>query len=178
MIKLEDCFYLGYVKKIHGTAGDIEVVLDVDDTSKYKKKESILLLLKNNLIPFFIEKITVKKGGAVIQLQGIKSHYEAEHLIGSQLYLPIEQLPPLKGKNKFYYHEVIGYTVLDTKLGKLGTIKDIVDESVQPVLVITHPTEKEILIPLIDEFLVEVNKSAKEFFIKTPEGLVQMYLEL
>ena len=37
--------------------------------------------------------------------------------------------------------------------------------------------EKQILIPMIDDFIVEVNRSKKEITMNTPVGLVDLYLE-
>jgi 16S rRNA processing protein RimM len=175
MIQVEDCFYLGYIKKTNGVKGAVELMLDVDDPGKYKKKKSILLLLRNNLIPFFIEQFTVRTKTVLVKFKEVQSANEAELLIGTSLYLPLTELPPLKGKNKFYYHEVIGFTAVDIHLGKIGIITDIVDLTSQPVIQIMSG-KKEILVPLIDEFIVEVNKEKKEFTLHTPEGLVHMYL--
>ncbi len=175
MIQVEDCFYLGYVKKTNGVQGAVELQLDVDDPVKYKKKESMLLMIKNSLTPFFIEQFSVRPKTVLVKFKGVQSATEAELLIGTSVYLPLTDLPPLKGKNKFYYHEVIGFTAIDINLGKIGIIKDIVDLTAQPVIQIMAG-EKEILVPLIDEFIVEVNKTNQEFTLNTPEGLVHMYL--
>lgn len=175
MIQVEDCFYLGYVKKTNGVQGALELNLDVDDPTKYKKKESILFMINNNLTPFFIEQFSIRPKTVVVKFKGLQSANEAELLVGTSLYMPLTELPPLKGKNKFYYHEVIGFTAVDVNLGNIGIVKDIVDLTAQPVIQIMSQ-EKEILVPLIDEFLIEVNMSTKELILNTPEGLVHMYL--
>jgi len=36
--------------------------------------------------------------------------------------------------------------------------------------------EKEILIPLIDEVIVKVDRKKKEMHIRAPEGLIDIYL--
>ncbi len=175
MIQVEDCFYLGYVKKTNGVKGGVELMLDVDDPGRYKKKESMLLMIKNNLTPFFIEQFSVRPKTVFVKFKDINSANESELLVGSSVYMPLTELPPLKGKNKFYYHEVIGFAVIDVNLGKLGVLTDIIEMTAQPVIQIMAD-KKEILVPLIDEFLVEVKKDSKEFIISTPEGLVDMYL--
>lgn len=174
MIQIEDCFYLGYVKRVVGLQGEIEVLLDVDDTSKYKKKESMLLMIKNNLVPFFISQIQIRANSAVVKLNGINSSLEAENLLGAEVYMPLTELPPIKGKNKFYYHEVIGYQVIDSKGTSLGILKDIVDQTIQPVMSIDKDG-MEILLPLINEFLVSVNKDEKTIIVSPPEGLIELY---
>ena len=176
MIQVEDCFYLGYVKKTNGVKGGVELMLDVDDPVKYKKKESMLLMIKNNLTPFFIEQFSIRPKTVFVKFKEVNSANESQLLVGTSIYMPLAELPILKGKNKFYYHEVIGYTAIDVNLGKIGIIKDIVDLTAQPIIQIMAG-KKEILVPMIDEFLVEVNKTTQEFILKTPEGLVEMYMK-
>ncbi len=175
MIQLDDCFYLGYVKKTNGVKGAVEVSLDVDDPGKYKKKGSLLLLIKDNLTPFTIIEFSIRPKTVLIQLKEVNTMDDAQLLVGTSIYMPLTELPPLKGKNKFYFHEVIGFTAIDVNLGKIGTVTDIVDLTSQPVIQIMAG-EKEVLVPLIDEFLIEVKKEDKELILSTPEGLVHMYL--
>src|SRR5687767_3470641 len=149
MIQVDDCYYLGYVKKTNGVQGAVEVSLDVDDPVKYKKKESVLLMIKNNLTPFFIEQFSIRPKTILVKFKGVNSANESELLVGTSIYMPLSELPPLKGKKKFYYHEVIGYTAIDTVHGNIGVIQDIVDLTAQAVIQIKSGN-KEILVPMID----------------------------
>jgi 16S rRNA processing protein RimM len=83
-------------------------------------------------------------------------------------------LPPLKG-TKFYFHEVIGFTVLDKNHGNIGIITSILDLPQQSLMQIQHGS-KEILIPLVDKVLLKVNRSKKELHIQAPEGLIEIYI--
>lgn len=176
MIQVEDCFYLGYVKRVVGLQGELEILLDVDDPAKYKKKESMLLMIKNNLVPFFISQIQVRAGSAVVKFSNINSSAEAGNFIGAEVYLPLNELPPIRGKNKFYYHEVVGYKVHDQKGNLIGILKDIIDQTIQPVMSIDKDGV-EILLPLIDEFLVAVDKEKKLITVSPPEGLIELYTQ-
>lgn len=174
MIQVEDCFYLGYVKRVVGLSGELEIALDVDDPTKYKKKESMLLMIKNNLIPFFISHITIRSTSAIVKLNGVDSQAQAEELLSAEVYMPVSELPPIKGKNKFYYHEIIGYQAMDTSGNALGKVKDVIDQTIQPVMAIDL-NGVEILIPLIDEFLVLVDKENKTITVSPPDGLIELY---
>jgi len=177
MLTTDECFYIGYVKKAHGLDGELEILLDVDDPSKYRKKESVLLEVKNNLIPFFVETLQIRRQSAFIKFRNINTPQEFEPLIGSPVYLPLSELPPLKGKKQFYYHEVIGFEVVDKTKGAVGILKGIQDNLHQPVLEIMQG-EKEVLIPLVDEFLEKIDRNEKKLFLDTPEGLIDLYLDI
>lgn len=175
MLTTDECFYIGYVKKAHGLEGELEIILDVDDPLQYRKKESMLLEVNNNLIPFFIDSIAVRNKSAIVQFKNIHSVSDLQSLLGAQVYLPLSELPPLKGKKQFYFHEVVGYEVWDINKGKIGNVKSVMDNLHQPVLQVVHE-EKEILVPLVDEFIDSVDKTNKKFILKTPEGLLDIYL--
>jgi 16S rRNA processing protein RimM len=176
MANREETFYLGYIKKGHSTLGEVEIFLDVDDPTKYKKKELMLVELNDNMVPFFIEKIQLKHNGAIVKFKNVNSGDQASLLVGASIYLPLKDLPPLKGKKSFYYHEIIGFKVIDALHGDIGTITEVLEHLKQPVMTIQHG-EKEIMIPLIDEFIQEVNREQKTIHVISPEGLIELYLE-
>ena len=89
--------------------------------------------------------------------------------------IPLDRLPKLEG-NKFYFHEVIGFNVIDEEKGNIGTIREIYDNMTQPIMAIDFG-EKEILIPLIDEVIKQVDRSNKAIHIKAPQGLIDIYLD-
>lgn len=175
MIIKDECFYIGYVKKSHKTIGEVEITLDVDNPQQYKKKESFLLEIHQNLVPFFVQSIQIRPGSAIVHFQNVNTPLEAEQLIGAQVYLPLSELPPLKGKKQFYYHEIIGYNVVDKTHGNIGTVQNVYDNKFQAFFSILY-NEKEILVPAIDEFIEKIDRTTKTLHLQCPEGLIDIYL--
>jgi len=99
---------------------------------------------------------------------------ESDAIIGNDLYLPLKMLPKLSG-NKFYFHEVIGFEVEDKRLGFVGEIQSINDTTAQPLFEVLKG-DTEILIPMIDHFLVKIDRENKKVMMDLPEGLIEMYL--
>jgi len=99
---------------------------------------------------------------------------DADAIMGNAVYLPLSMLPKLEG-NKFYFHEVIGFEVEDKRLGIVGKIVSINDSSAQPLFEVKKG-ETEILIPMIDHFLVKIDRENKKVMMDLPEGLIEMYL--
>ena len=97
-----------------------------------------------------------------------------DKLIGLEVYLPLSMLPKLEG-NKFYFHEVIGFEIEDKRLGVFGKIISINDSSAQPLFEVVNGSV-EILVPMIDQFLVKIDRENKKVIMDLPEGLVEMYL--
>ena len=158
-----------------GLKGDVLAMLDVDNPSDYAQMDSVLVLVKKSLVPYFLERVEIRPNGAVLHFENMGLE-EAERMIGCELYLPLDVLPPLTG-NRFYFHEVIGFEVVDAEKGVLGVLREIMDNGPQPVLCIDHASGKEILVPLIDPFLEKVERSEHRLYVRAPEGLVDFYLE-
>ncbi|MBT8287392.1 MAG: 16S rRNA processing protein RimM [Flavobacteriaceae bacterium] len=175
-MKKEDCFYLGKIVKKYSFKGELLAKLDTDEPALYEKLDAVFVLLRRDFIPFFIESSQLHKSDLLrLKFEDVNTGEEADRLIGSELYLPLELLPALEG-DKFYYHEVIGFTVIDASFGEIGTIRSINDTTAQALFVIER-NGTEILIPMNDEFISKVDRDNKTIAVTTPEGLIDLYLE-
>src|SRR6218665_488969 len=174
-MRKEECFYLGKIAKKFSFKGEVLIYLDTDEPELYENMESVFVEFNNNLVPFFIENSQLHKGDFLkVRFEDVDSEEEADKLLNCEVYLPLTMLPPLEG-NKFYFHEVIGFDVVDARLGNIGKIVAINDSAAQPLFEIDKEGT-EILVPMIDNFIVEVSREKKTIFLDTPEGLVDLYL--
>ncbi|HTO35706.1 MAG TPA: ribosome maturation factor RimM [Flavobacterium sp.] len=172
----EACFYLGKIAKKFSFKGEVLAYLDTDEPELYEKMESVFVEFNKNLIPFFIEQSSLHKNDFLrIKFEDIDNEEDADRILGCELYLPLSFLPPLEG-NKFYFHEIIGFKIEDTTTGKIvGEIVSVNDSVAQPLFEVKNG-ETEILIPMIDDFIVEVNRPNKKIIMKLPQGLLDIYM--
>ena len=170
----EDCFYLGRVAKTHGIKGEVTIKLDVDDPSEYLDLKYFLLEINKVLTPFFVEKIVCNGDKFFVSIQDVKTVEAASALTGKEVWLPLEMLPKLSGK-QFYYHEVKGFTVIDEEHGELGPIAEVIEYPTQAIIQV-FKEGKEILIPILDQVIQKVDRKAKKLYVRAPEGLIEMYL--
>lgn len=175
-MRKKDCFYLGKVAKKFSFKGELLVYLDTDEPELYENLESVFVDFNGQLVPFFIEDAFLHKNDFLrVKFEDCNSEEEADRLIGSELYLPLSLLPKLEG-NKFYYHEVEGFEVIDTTLGSIGTLVRINDSNYQVLFEIDH-NGTEILVPMIDQFIEQVDRENKKLILNVPAGLVDLYLD-
>ena len=151
-MEIKDCFYLGKITKKHSFKGELIINLDTDEPEIYKNLQSVFININGKLIPYFIEKSKIhKKSTLRIKFEDINSEQEASSMINKEAYLPLENLPKLQGK-KFYYHEIIGYNIVDSKYGDIGLIIKVDDKSSQSIFIVKNKG-KEILIPINDNII-------------------------
>lgn len=175
IMKKEDCFYLGKIVKKYSFKGEVLAKLDTDEPEVYDNLDAIFLDLRGNLVPFFIEHSQLHKSKLLrIKFEEVDTEADADAILKSDLYLPLDLLPKLEG-DKFYFHEVIGFTIKDKNYGTVGIIKSINDSTAQALFEVDN-NGVEILIPMNDEFILKVDRKAKTILVETPEGLIDLYL--
>lgn len=175
-MRKEDCFYLGKIVSKYSFKGEILVKLDTDDPELYQDLESVFVSLGNNLVPFFIDRCRLHKSDLLrIDFEEVKTESDADRIMGSALYLPLHMLPKLTG-NKFYFHEVIGFTIVDAVHGDIGIIQSVNDTTAQALFEV-QKGDKQLLIPITDQIITKVDREHSIIAVSTPEGLVALYLE-
>lgn len=171
----KDCYYLGKITKKHGFKGNLILHLDTDEPESYIDMESVFIEKDGILVPFFFEFIGPHTSGKLLAKFEDIGAEEAERLVNKSLYLPLAELPALEG-TEFYFHEIIGFTIIDDVKGEVGIVKSVNDNGVQAILII-DANGKEVLIPIINEWIHEVNRQEKFIKLETPEGLIDLYMD-
>ncbi|HEX5001518.1 MAG TPA: ribosome maturation factor RimM [Bacteroidia bacterium] len=172
-----DGYYLfGSITRTHGVKGGVVVRLDVDDPVRYKKIKQLFVETGDVLKQYRVTSASVSGDQAIFILDGIADMDVAATLKNHPVYLPLNELPVLSGK-KLYLHEAIGMQVIDTEKGALGIIDQVFDLPEQPVARVLC-NGKEVLFPLIESFIVKVDRAAGELHVALPDGLVDIYLNI
>ncbi|MEA1784763.1 ribosome maturation factor RimM [Arenibacter sp. GZD96] len=176
-MQLNDCFYLGKIVSKHSFKGEVLIKLDTDEPEAYENMESVFVLLGGNLVPFFIKKSQLHRSALLrVRFDKVINEADADRIMGSEIYLPLHFLPKLSG-NKFYYHEVIGFSVIDKVHGDIGIIQNINDTTAQALFEVDKDGQ-QILIPITDEIIDKVDREQRIIFVDAPEGLVALYLNV
>ena len=171
----EECFYLGKIVGKFSFKGEVLIKLDTDEPEMYTEMESVFIDYNDNLVPFFIDTSSLHKSALLrVKFEDIDTEDDAEDLVGAELYLPLSLLPELDD-DQFYFHEIIGFDFIDTKHGNIGKIVSIHDSTAQSLFEIKKD-DKQVLIPMNDEFIEKLDKENQKIHINTPEGLVELYL--
>lgn len=174
IVTKDDCFQLGKITKTHGIRGELVFFLDVDMPELYSEMDSVLIEIKGDLVPYFIESISVNRNRGIVALEGIETIEEAQKLVNCDLYLPLDNLDELE-EGQFYFHEIVGFLVRDEKLGDLGTVRTVYNLAPQNLISMDYQG-KEILIPVNDELTPSADKEQKILHVRLPDGLVDIYL--
>jgi 16S rRNA processing protein RimM len=173
----DDCFQLGHITKTHGLNGEVVFYLDVDDPKIYADLDSILVEIKGELLPYFIESLAIVKASrAIVAFEDVETIEQAERFINCPLWLPLDNLEVIQDNDRFYFHEIVGMTVIDSNHGELGVVKGVYAMNAQDLIAMDYKGQ-EVLIPINSDITKTVDRAKQHLNVTLPDGLLEIYFD-
>jgi 16S rRNA processing protein RimM len=98
----------------------------------------------------------------VAHIKGVDNREDSQRFIGQDIYINKEQLPELT-QGEYYWHELIGFDVINKDEERLGTVDYFVETGANDVLVVKG--KKEYWIPYIEPFLVSIDSKNNKILV-------------
>lgn len=154
----------GQIVNTHGIRGEVKIV-SWCDTPEYLAKIPTYYIDGE---PVKVHSARVHKGNVIAALAGVEDVNAAMRLKNKIVHLSRTDAKLPAGQ--FFLADLIGLDVLDADTGeKLGAIADVLTPSVQKVYVVRG--DREILIPAVDQFIVETNIDGGYIRVRLIEGM-------
>ncbi len=174
MFNKEDYFLIGTLVKTRGVSGELIINPGNLNLKDIEEMESVFIEFDGLLVPFFIDHITSKGSTSVsVKFDSIDTEDQAAEYINCKVYstsLHKMEEEPLLDQAK----SLKGFQVVDQKFGNLGIIDEFLDVSNNPLFKIKKGT-REILLPVNEEFIIDIDEHKRIITVQTPEGLVDLY---
>ena len=164
-----DLTQVGYFSKTHGVKGHL--ILRVEKEFKVDALKALFMESSTGKAPYFISEIKDSNNGLIIGLEEITAVEKAKPLLGKAVYIDSNLLEEEEEEMNW-----IGFELIDKNHGSLGEISGVSDNGQQILLSIRYKG-KEVLLPLVEDFIENVDEAAKKLFFNAPEGLIELYLE-
>ena len=177
---MDGYFEFGYVQRSFGLKGTVVVQSVADDPAAYLDTDVFFVDEEGKALPWFVERIEPNPNGSLrVQFEHLKDEAGARKAIKTRLYLPETLLPTLDDR-RFYYHEIIGFSVWeqgsDATMPPIGRIRDVFERSPQDLLEVVGD-KATYLIPLTDDWVVELDRVQSRLVLRLPEGLLGLFEE-
>lgn len=171
-MSFEGYLEVGKIAKAHGLKGEVLVHLETDNPEVYLELESVFVEIKQKLVPFFIEEIRLSHQKAIVKFEDFNKIEQTQAVLNAKIFLPREVVEELD-EDRYIFSDLIGYILEDEKLGVLGAVKEIYELPGHDLLAIEHEGE-EVLLPMNDDFILEVDDEAKRIRSNFPEGILDL----
>ena len=163
-----DLIPLGKILKSKGLRGEVKVFLYNEDSNTLNKNKNIWINCNNEFKSFSIEYVKIFNRYRIIKLKDIDSIENTKDIIDKKLFVSRIDFPKA---NTFYLVDLIGFVVKDESNNIVGNVKDIINLPTNDSLLIGC-NNKEIIIPIIDDFIVLFDYNEKYVIIKNSDTFI------
>jgi len=156
---------IGSVSKPHGIKGELVVALNYSDIEIDKNLRIIWLGdSPNHIHPWKIETYRLGEKRIFLKLRDVNSLEEAKYLEEIKVFLPQNLIQHTA------FSEILNFTVFDSKTQKqVGIVKSI-DLTNPQILMLIETGKNELMLPIVDEFVKEIDQAKKRISVELIEG--------
>lgn len=166
---------IGKIINVVGLKGEIKVYSYTESLDRFKKLERIYIGSDENdedLAEYKIKSVRYKGATVIISLEGVTNIDMAEALREKMVMMDesdLEELP----KGVYYIRDLIGMTVVSDTGEVLGILKDVNTNTPQRIYEVQRNNGADILIPGVDEFILNTDMEKRIITVKVIEGLYE-----
>ncbi|MBP1640290.1 MAG: rRNA-processing protein RimM [Bacteroidetes bacterium] len=171
MILQSELYPIGRVQKTHGIKGELSIVL----TSDFESLDFnyFVVELDGILVPFFIQDWRFKTAEtALIKLERVDDELVGKEFVGKTIYIS-KDVMPYTDKVEIDIQFYTGYKLMDAILGEIGEIQ-AVDDATENLLFEVIYCGKQVLIPVVDEWIMEIDDMHRIMRVNLPDGLLKI----
>lgn len=168
---------IGKIISLHGIKGEVKIFPTTDDIKRFDDLKEFYILTNDdandsefeNVETFTSEGAKYIKNTCILKIKNFNKIEESTKLIGKSIYVKRDNAIPLE-KDEYYVMDLIGAKAyLNNE--HIGNVKDIMKSKYYSLLVIDY-NKKELLVPMVSDFVEKVDVENSTVMIKTLDGLL------
>ena len=172
MRNLDNYFRVGVITSPHGIAGEVKVYPTTDDKRRFDNLEEVLMVWPRGEQVLHIQHVKYFKNMVILKFKEYNSMNETELLRQRELYVDREHAIPLE-EGEYYIADLIGLKVITDEGRELGILDDVLQTGANDVYSVITPDNKEILIPVIDDCILNIDLEKKVITVHVLKGLLE-----
>lgn len=163
----------GKIVNTHGLRGEVKVVTWTDYPEDFENIDYVYVKRKTDDEKLHISSIKYQRNNLIIKFEEIKDINEAEKYKNQVLYVERDMLGELP-EGVYYIADLIGSRVINENGEEIGTIADVFNTGANDIYDVKREGRKNILIPVIDDVVKNVDIENKVVTIEMMEGLDEL----
>lgn len=164
-----DFLVVGKLRRPHGLHG--EILMDIYTDFPERIRPGAFLYAGPQRQSLEVRSVREHQPAMLVTFKGFADRDAAAELRNLLVYVRTAERPALP-EGEFYHHQLIGMNVLEENDNLLGTVKEILQTGANDILVVQTPEAREVLIPLIDEVVVDISPEQREIRVHLMPGLI------
>jgi 16S rRNA processing protein RimM len=119
-----------------------------------------------------VEQVKYFKNMVIVKFKEFNSMNEAELLRQRDLYVDRAHAVPLE-EGEYFIADLIGMSVVTDEEQALGKLVDVLQTGANDVYVVQRDNGKEVLLPVIDECILDIDMDKREIRVHLMKGLLE-----
>ena len=163
-------FRVGVITSTHGLKGEVKVFPTTDDPGRFRKLKKVTLDLGSEERQLKVRKVSFFKQFVILGFEGLDTIEDVERLRGKDLLVDRKDAIALP-EGRYFIADLIGLRVINEQDEEIGILQDVLETGANDVYVAVRPDGRELLLPVIDECVLETDPDAGYVRVHVMPGL-------
>lgn len=168
---MEDLLRVGVIANTHGIRGEVKVFPTTDEKERFKDLKKVILDMGKEQKVLEIQSVRFFKNLVILKFKGIDNINDIEMYKGKDLLVTREDAVPLE-EGEYFIADLLDLDVYSDEDEKIGVLYDVMQTGANDVYVVKTEEGKEILLPAIDECILDIDLEEKRMTVHIMEGLL------
>lgn len=157
---------VGRLRRTHGVTGEIVMSVVTDFPERLRPGKTLYVGEAHE--PVKLLGVRAHDRDLIVRFAGFDTPEEVGRLRNMDVFVEVSELPRLP-EGQYYHHQLLGLVAVDEAGTRLGELTDILETGANDVYVVKNPDGKELLLPAIEEVILDVDLEKREIRVRPPE---------
>jgi 16S rRNA processing protein RimM len=168
---MDNYLRVGIISSTHGVKGEVKVYPTTDDPQRFKELKQVILDTGKDLMPLEIEGVKFFKQMVILKFKGIDNINDIEKYRNRDLLITRDNAVKLE-EGEYFIYDLINSDVFTETGEKLGVLTEVMTSAANDVYVVLMDNGKEVLLPAIDECILNIDAENKKIVVHLMNGLL------
>lgn len=170
--KMDKLLRVGVISNTHGIQGEVKVFPTTDDMNRFKSLKTVILDTGAEAMTLHIQKVKFFKKMVILKFKEFDNINDVEKYKGKDLLVTRENAVPLE-EDEYFIYDIIGAEVNLEDGSQLGELIEVISTGANDVYVVLTNENKEVLLPVIKDCILEIDTDNKKVKARLLPGLIE-----
>ena len=168
---MEELFRVGVISNTHGIRGEVKVYPTTDNVRRFDDLKEVILDTGKEQLNLNVTSVKYFKNMVILKFKEVDNINDINPYKGMNLLVTRENAIPLE-EGEYYIADIIGSKVITDEDKILGTLTDVLQTGANDVYVVKTKDGKEVLLPSIEECILDRDIENKIVKVHIMKGLL------
>lgn len=179
MIEEKELIPVGKFFRTHALKGELNVITDGYEPQMLEEGFPLIVDMEGIFVPFYAESVRTKGSqGCLVKLDGIDSQERAQEFVNKEIFMlrkDVAEWLDVEEDEVATEDDLVGFSVYVNGIGKIGSVDSIDSSTSNILLLVKSDIDADIIyIPLVEDFIEEIDPENKKIILSLPDGIIDM----